>query len=113
MIPYAVGPMAFIPAASSAKNFFGWLALAAGIASFVAPFGLMIASIEYSSSAWVWGVMWGVMPIVAVVLGSVAIRCANRHEADNRGSGIAGVILGGFWLVIGFIVIIVAISVAL
>jgi hypothetical protein len=77
------------PAARPRRNGIGTAALVCGVVALVLVLLILFAPL---------GVLLG---LVAVVLGILGLVRANRGEADNRGQAVAGLVTGGFALVIG------------
>ncbi|HVD13558.1 MAG TPA: DUF4190 domain-containing protein [Actinomycetota bacterium] len=77
------------PAARPRRNGIGTAALVIGVAALVLVVLILFAPL---------GVLAG---LVAVVLGIIGLARANRGEADNRGQAVAGLVTGGFAVLIG------------
>jgi hypothetical protein len=77
------------PAGQARRNGVGTAALVIGVVALTLVLLILFSPL---------GVLAG---LVAVVLGIVGLGRANRGEADNRGQAVAGLVTGGFAVLIG------------
>jgi len=93
-----------VAATSGEKNKFGIMALIFGIISIleISEIGNGSLRVPYSWSTNPGGYVGFILgalafPVLAVCMGVTGIRAVGRHQANNRGLSIAGVVMGGIF----------------